>query len=622
MARVRACVLVMLCCMVLGGPCGPALGMEVNVQLSNTFSYLYSSQMGRNGFFGPFNVDRSQGGLPDQFAGPFLPLVPAGGDAAVTNGWLGTSFGIVSGSDASLCSVSTSFFVDFRANPAISLTGVYRAGNSEAGAFPGATVGFANGEWLQLYTKLETPWGAVSYGKRPFGFGLGFQYDESNRTEDYLALVADYGPFQFGLGVYPARPGADLMQGRDMLGNPVVWYLNTADKNGRPVIDLFGFMNYWGGPLEMGVGFITASQRLGPEGGTFVYQAAGPAAALFGPSRGDQPAMDVSANEGWAYLKYNNGRFFLNVEADWYYRKVKFQRSLSGRFALPVNVTDGTWWTQVMENVDGSGSIFRPQHTESWRYMAELGSVTGPAKISFLYAFVPGPDRRHGVLIDRQPVIVNPLLPNVDQVLWNPDLGNAKVFRAYTSLFGSQYASGVGAISRGGSTVFLSGEGYIVDASVLAARFDYAVASNLNIWASFFKAKRVSHGYGWGYIKPMVQSAIQGYIVRYGFPAPPLGLPPPYRVFTLGLPGPPSPAIPDDDLGYEVTAGLDWGLLEGLNLNVSFAYWQPGRWFNFACIDKSVEFWDNPTQANFWGANPNRSIDAIMGLTVTASVSF
>ena len=51
--------------------------------------------------------------------------------------------------------------------------------------------------------------------------------------------------------------------------------------------------------------------------------------------------------------------------------------------------------------------------------------IAGPMRTSLLYAVVPGPDRRHGVLIDRQPVIVNAFLPNFDQVVYNQDLGNA-----------------------------------------------------------------------------------------------------------------------------------------------------------------------------------------------------
>jgi hypothetical protein len=246
--------------------------------------------------------------------------------------------------------------------------------------------------------------------------------------------------------------------------------------------------------------------------------------------------------------------------------------------------------------------------------MTEVGVIAGPMRTSLLYAVVPGPDRRHGVLIDRQPVIVNAFLPNFDQVVYNQDLGNAGVFRSYSTLLCSAYGSGVGAVTRGGSVVFPSGEGYIVDASILAGRVDYALASNFNIWASVLKAWRPSHGYGWGYIRPSLYD--NKFQVWYGL-APTLAVPSLARNFTA-----PIPAIPDNDLGWEVNAGLDWQLLEGWNINISAAYWRPGRWFNYACIDRSVPGWDDPGPGNLWGTNPDREIDPIFGLSMNISLGF
>ena len=44
--------------------------------------------------------------------------------------------------------------------------------------------------------------------------------------------------------------------------------------------------------------------------------------------------------------------------------------------------------------------------------------------------------------------------------------------------------------------------GYVRDARVLAARLDYAVAANLNLFTSLFWAERTANGYGWGVISP------------------------------------------------------------------------------------------------------------------------
>jgi hypothetical protein len=72
-----------------------------------------------------------------------------------------------------------------------------------------------------------------------------------------------------------------------------------------------------------------------------------------------------------------------------------------------------------------------------------------------------------------------------------------------------------------------------------------------------------------------------------------------------------APSIPDHALGYEFDWGFDWKLLEGYRLNGIFGIWQPGKWFNYACVDKSVTNWDNQTAGENWGVNPDRSISPV-----------
>ena len=62
--------------------------------------------------------------------------------------------------------------------------------------------------------------------------------------------------------------------------------------------------------------------------------------------------------------------------------------------------------------------------------------------------------------------------------------------------------------------------------------------------------------------------------------------------------------------------GLAWRLLENWELILRTAYWQPGKWFNFACIDKSVPGWDNPSAVNNWGTKGDRVIEPIFGLEI------
>jgi hypothetical protein len=99
----------------------------------------------------------------------------------------------------------------------------------------------------------------------------------------------------------------------------------------------------------------------------------------------------------------------------------------------------------------------------------------------------------------------------------------------------------------------------------------------------------------------------------------------------------PAPSIPEHSLGWEVTAGFDWELLENLSLSARFAYWQPGGWFKYACIDRnsitvgvlsSVGGTSSaiiPTAGDGpwgWGINPCRSIDPIWGAQSVMRVAF
>ena len=75
-----------------------------------------------------------------------------------------------------------------------------------------------------------------------------------------------------------------------------------------------------------------------------------------------------------------------------------------------------------------------------------------------------------------------------------------------------------------------------------------------------------------------------------------------------------APTIPDNNLGWEFDAGFDWKLLEGLTVNATFGYWQPGKWFNFACVSRTNPGWTAPAVGNGWGITPDRNIDAIYGM--------
>jgi len=236
--------------------------------------------------------------------------------------------------------------------------------------------------------------------------------------------------------------------------------------------------------------------------------------------------------------------------------------------------------------------------------MIESGAVAGPAKISFLWVYYPGPDRRAGGVIDRQPYIPSAFTGGSGVI----------VYRPYSLLLGYDYGSGNDSIAAASS------HGFITDASTYAVRLDYAMAANLNAYATILYAYRISQGYGWGWIRPNPSTAPVSPALEYGIQGP-------LQAFTElsfdPVPGGPrAPNILERDLGYEFGLGFDWKLIEGYTLRARMAYWKPGGWFKFACVDRTQLNWDQPNAGNMWGINPNREIAPIFGTHVTINIDF
>jgi hypothetical protein len=148
----------------------------------------------------------------------------------------------------------------------------------------------------------------------------------------------------------------------------------------------------------------------------------------------------------------------------------------------------------------------------------------------------------------------------------------------------------------------------MTDCNVYAARFDFSAAANLNFYWSFLWAERLSKGYGWGFIQPALDAT---------------GIPTGSVAYSRkGTFANPAPAIPDNHLGWEIDFGFNWKILEGYVINASFGYWQPGRWFNFACVDRSNAGWKNPLPGNNFGINPDRTIDPIFGMDIVVAGEF
>ncbi len=360
--------------------------------------------------------------------------------------------------------------------------------------------------------------------------------DVSRRTVEIFQLETFYGPFTIGAGLYPWRRGSLL-------------YWNFEDQNAARAAHVLGYVRYVAANIDTGIGGFYWTFDEGPEGQTSTQE------------RISTPPSTTCGTEGWIYFKYTNARLFFNAEADWFYRTVRYQSS-----------QDGTFYGEPAIPFQDGGSRFAPKYIESWRYMLESGGLYGPVKLSLLLCHMPGPDRRHGILIDKQPFI---------QARGRSAYG---VFYPYCLLMAKYYRAGV--------------DSYLdMSASdVVAGQLQYMVASNLDIVTSIMLAQRASYGYGYGYIRPNPNRSGN---VNFGH---------------RGTFSDPTPSVPNNDLGWELNLGIAWKLLEGWELYLRAAYWQPGKWFNFACIDKSVSNWDDPSSLNNWGIDPNRVIAPVMGV--------
>ncbi len=544
---------------------------EISLKGTFTWKYFSFSELGPKGFFGPFDRDNSGPG-PGGYGG-------AAGSAASMNGWLGYQIGqISSGSDLALATTYMRLYPEFKMNEALRVRGSYRIGQwatpdaatSRADLVrseyadttaPGLQRSFSPGYWETLWVSAQIPWGIVALGKRPAPFGTALMFDGYDNADFAgLLVLAPFGPFRIGGFVTPW-----------VLGFPA--YFTRADKNGIRQVDVGALVTYDAGPLAFGLVGRYWRHRIGPE------------AASSQGSDGAQPTgrlavipTNTAITDGAAYVKYFNGRVFFNAEAGWGYEITKRQK----------------WLAQVpgLYLPDGSGrSRFAPNYIEHWRYMVATGALVGPATFTFLWSWIPGPDRRHGVRIDRQ------------GDLRIGELSNVSLFRPYSLLLSYDYAAGNNSFARD------SRSGYMTDANIYGARVDYAAAANLNLFATFFWADRISNGYGWGFIRPRFSEPEERFTGNVQFLEE--------DQYTGG-----APSIPDSSLGYEIDWGFIWKLLDGYTVTATFGIWQPGAWFKFACVDRSVPGWKTPNAANRYGTNPDRGIDAVFGMELRIEADF
>ncbi len=601
---------------ILAGSFSPDQARAWEFSMNGQFNYIYEQydQMGSKGFFGEYNIDWSTG----------RTLIPSG-DYRNFNGWFGFQVkDLVSGSSAGRHYQTLELYPDIRINKAIQFRGKYRLGKYGdpyasdyiTNTMPGVDVGTSDGQWTQWWVMAQTPLGQLVVGKRSEAFGVGLQYNGAvNNTTEGVALVAPYGPLRISFAFRPfwpqpansqisARKTGDNPNFRLAPGSP---YYNLFDMSGIMNYSVRYFTTYQAGPIDAGIFLAWQGWHAGPEARSATYTQASQQtpgnASTFTPADGPEGinkfyAYDTDLVHGTIYLKYNSGRFFLNTEWAYWYENSRVARSVS----------DIRSPGMAPNKLNGKGLDY---WVGSWRRMVEFGALAGPSRISFIYAYLPGPDRRNGYMYDDQSYIQG------------PGQGNYTVFRPYSYLLGYVYGSGVNAYDTGRY-------GYFSAAEVLAARADYAVAANLNLFGSFLWSQRSTHGYGWGYLRPAKDPKVTP-VVNAG--ATGIANFIRWEPYVSYQNNDGAPNVPDRDLGWEVTGGFEWELLDRYKIRTTLAYWKPGKWFSYACIDRSVPGWNDQTRTNYqsqppsdpvfpYGVNPDRRIDAILGGEVALTVQF
>jgi hypothetical protein len=243
------------------------------------------------------------------------------------------------------------------------------------------------------------------------------------------------------------------------------------------------------------------------------------------------------------YLKYNNGRVFGNLE---------YSTTQDDRYYL---------------GAGGATTGAPPSFIERSSAWAELGALAGPAKLSLLFAWSGG----------------NPLNDGNDTKVSGYTAINYQAMLPYLYLMFYTYGGGNDApwnatINPGGLGFTNDENGQMGDAYALAARLDYAVAANLNIWGSYLWAHRVEQN---GFYAGWKNSSGGDAYAAFNSPGQKAIQAQAWKAAN-GFGANANPYVDNGFIGWEIGVGVDWKLLEGMSFRSRYAYWQPGEWFDQA----------------------------------------
>jgi hypothetical protein len=290
---------------------------------------------------------------------------------------------------------------------------------------------FVTTDWWKISIKL--PIMDLSLGTKTSGVGMGIWKNKCQRASTSFGMKVKYGPLTFSSSPYIARADSDWDTGdyRDSAdGNPPY----RKDNNRDYLRGIAVGVTYKCGPLELGVdkdGHVTdESPRV------LERNAAGQQTATSGS--GSTPNRWVHDTDFW--LKYANGRFFLNAELAWFWQ-----------YASGASAPAGT------QNKDQDAMI----------YGVEMGTLFGPTKFTLSYIRATGD---------------NPWTRETTEDALHGDAG-------ISSCYVKNWAYLMEYIYGTGSGFDAEGQGQPSNYHHLGARVDYAVAANLNVFGTWV--------YGW-----------------------------------------------------------------------------------------------------------------------------
>ncbi|MBI5572687.1 MAG: hypothetical protein HY914_22275 [Desulfomonile tiedjei] len=487
---------------------------------------------------------------------------------------------------------------------------------------PVAGVGLAVPIMQALWWTAQTPMATMVFGRRPAGFGLGWVVHERDTYATGLSLLVPYGPFTFVFSQYLHDSGQDTdpndetnflayaqrvfsLEGDSTYQGVPPPYAPPSSVDQNTVIDWNQAVAavYRSGNLDLGTMIrivrwgnvhslsVPGNWPPGRARGTMFDDVLVPSAvggfsppgfdggnytSVFLGERGlgGFPLYgDMSFLLATSYLRYTDGRLFLNGE-------------------------------YTLQNVEVRRNGGRPISGRPQAWALEGGLLLGPLKLSLAHFYRSGHDRRRGNFDPVTPIGKTLINPSSND-RWNYFLtrwgGGQTPIATYNLLIGL-YGTGNNSFNDAGTCTYQ-------DFLAYAARVDYALAANLNLFASVMHAERASNtGTPIGLYDGIYPSNRYRALYPKMFPNP--------QEIEPAIRG----NVPDNDLGLEINAGADWNLLENFTFRFRFAHWQPGNWFKWAYQDRS-RFPFNPFLPAV-AVNFQRCIDPLIAIETSFLMEF